>query len=301
VHLVELADDLLGVAAEVRDRAADVEAQELDEQGERVCQRQEQVGALVAGDDVERLAHVQDGAVVAVAEHAALGRPGRARGVDEGERVLGRDRRGPRLELGGIARAPALADLVEGDGVRGVAVRIDDDQRAQLRQPVADGDDLGDLPGVLADDRHRVRVAHHPLALLGRVGRVDRHDDRAGARDGEVAVRPLRARVAQDADALAGLHAQVDEAEADLAHDLADLREGHVVPFAVGLVAHGDAVGELLCRTTNEVGDRLRSRRMRGGGAGLHRSPPTDAYWRGDCMRVARSGATGCLECAATR
>ena len=47
-------------------------------------------------------------------------------------------------------------------------------------QAVADRDDLRDLLGVLADDRDGLGVADDPLALLGRVGRVDRDDDGAG-------------------------------------------------------------------------------------------------------------------------
>ena len=109
------------------------------------------------------------------------------------------------LELVASRRAAARADVVERDGVGDVAGRVDGDDVAQLRQALADGDDLRDLLGVLADDADRLGVAGDPLALLGRVRRVDRHDDAAGAGDREVRVGPLGARVAEDADALAGL------------------------------------------------------------------------------------------------
>ena len=82
---------------------------------------------------------------------------------------------------------------------------------------------LATCVGVLADDRARLGVAGDPLALLGRVGRVDRHDDGAGARDAEVRVGPLGPRRAQDRHAVARLDPEVDQAAADLRHDLAEL------------------------------------------------------------------------------
>jgi len=107
---------------------------------------------------------------------------------------------------------------------------------------LADREDLRHLGGVLADHGDRLGVAGHPLAFLGRVGGVDRDHHRAGAGDGEVAVRPFRARVAQQRHALARRDAEIDEAQTDLAHDLADLGEGHVAPLAVDLAADRGAI-----------------------------------------------------------
>ena len=122
LDLHELGDDLLRVAAPVGDRRARVERAELDEQREGVGQRQEEVDeVVVAVEQPALLDHVEHRAVVAVREHAALGRPGGARRVDEREGVVGADRVGAGVELGGVAPAAALAQLVERDRVGHVA------------------------------------------------------------------------------------------------------------------------------------------------------------------------------------
>ena len=82
-HLGELGDDLLRVAAEVGERGAHVERGELDQQREGVREREEQVRDVALLHDRVLLDHRDDVAVVAVAEHAALRRAGRARRVDD--------------------------------------------------------------------------------------------------------------------------------------------------------------------------------------------------------------------------
>ena len=87
-------------------------------------------------------------------------------------------------------------------------------------------DDLRDLLGVLADDRDGLGVAGDPLALLGRVGRVDRDDDGAGASDREVARRSTPAACWHRSETRSpGCDAEVDQPAADLGDDLADLGE----------------------------------------------------------------------------
>jgi hypothetical protein len=79
LDLGQLRHDRLGVAAEVGDRPAAVERQQLDEQRVGVRERQEQVrGVAVAFEHADALAHVENAAIVAVREHAALRRPRRA-------------------------------------------------------------------------------------------------------------------------------------------------------------------------------------------------------------------------------
>ncbi len=97
--LEQLGDHLLGVAAEVRERPTQVEHRELDQQRERMRERQVQVDDLVTLDLSRVGDHVDDRAVVAVREHAALGGARGARGVDERERVLWAHARAARLEL----------------------------------------------------------------------------------------------------------------------------------------------------------------------------------------------------------
>ena len=163
----------------------------------------------------------------------------------------------PRVELGPLARAAAGANLVERDRVRRLgAGAIDHDDLAQGGQLIADGLDLGDLRRVLADDHDRFGVPGDPRALLRRVGRVDRHDDRSGRADREAAPRPLDPGRAQHADPLARLDAEVDQPATDLRHDLADLGERDVTPLAVDLVLLRDSIAEQLDRTREQVGDR---------------------------------------------
>ena len=83
------------------------------------------------------------------------------------------------------------------------------------RKAIPDGEHLRDLRRVLADDSDGVGVAQHPLALLRRVRRVDRHDDASGHRDREVRVRPLGARRGQNRDSIAGRNAEGDEAKGE--------------------------------------------------------------------------------------
>ncbi len=99
LDLHQLGHDLLGVAAEVGERAAEVEDGELDQQRKGVSERQVEVDDLVVGDLAGIADHVDDRPIVAVGEHAALRWAGRARGVDERVWVLGAHRRAARVEL----------------------------------------------------------------------------------------------------------------------------------------------------------------------------------------------------------
>jgi hypothetical protein len=129
-----------------------------------VGERQVEVDDLVFGDLANLGDHVDDRAVVAVREHAALRRPGSARGIDEREGILRADRGAARLELLGRAPASPLTDLLECDRAErlhsgggravGLATRgVDHDDRAEIRQPIADLCDLRELLLVLADHR----------------------------------------------------------------------------------------------------------------------------------------------------
>ena len=117
VDLHQLGHDLLRVAAEVGDRAAEVDRQQLDQQRVGVREREEEVDDVALVEHALLLAHVDHLAVVAVREHAALGRPGGARRVDDRVGVVGRDGLAARAQLGLVAAAAALAQVVERDRV----------------------------------------------------------------------------------------------------------------------------------------------------------------------------------------
>src|SRR5215217_6837588 len=126
-----------------------------------------------------------------------------------------------------------------------------------------------------ASDDAGLGVARDPLALLGRVSRVDRDCDRARARDPEVDVRPLGAGCTEDRYAVAGLDAEVDQAAAHLGDDVAQLGIADVLPGAVLLVPDRRSVAVAHGGQPDQVGDRRRTGRPFMGldrGAALHGS-----------------------------
>ena len=118
--------------------------------------------------------------------------------------------------------------------------------------------DLGQLLGVLDEDRSRVRVLQDVLALLGRVGLVDRDERPARREDAEAGVAPLGAGVREDRDLVPGLEAEVDQPEGDLLRDLAELRVGDVLPLVADLVAKGRRVAVALRGQGQKISDGLR-------------------------------------------
>ena len=257
LHLHEVGDDLLGVLLPVRDDRAEVERHELDQQGERVRKREEEVAGLALLEHVRlRLHRVAHRAVVAVREDYALRRPGRAGGVDEDARVVGRDARDALVELGLAATAAALSEIVELDRVADLTVRLHHDHELERGQVVLDLADLRQLLAVLHEHGARLRVLEHVVALLGRVRLVDRHRGAAGREDAEVGVRPLGASVREDRDAVAAPHPQVDQPASDLAHGGAELRVVDVDPLVADLVPQRRVPGVPLRGNGGKAGHR---------------------------------------------
>ena len=127
--------------------------------------------------------HRADRAVVAVREHAALRRAGGARRVDERERVVEGERLRRRSSSAGSPLRPrsrrSSSEIASPTSPEGSMTMIVSSSGRRSRTARI----LAICDGVLADDRLGARVADDPLALLGRVRRVDRHDDRAGLGD----------------------------------------------------------------------------------------------------------------------
>jgi hypothetical protein len=110
---------------------------------------------------------------VVVREHAALGRTGRAGGVDEARQV-GRSHAGVGHRLVG-RRAEHVVPVVRRDAVDHLVGRTDDDRGLELREVVPD--DWRDAAAEVAlhDDHLGARVRQLVLEKVTLVGRVDRH------------------------------------------------------------------------------------------------------------------------------
>jgi hypothetical protein len=101
-------------------------------------------------------------------------------------------------------------------------------------------------------------VLEHVLALVRRIGLVDRDDRRADAERGEIEVGPLRAGVGEDGDLVALRDPELDQAQGELLRDLADLAIGLRDPLA-GFVLVGDRlqIAMPLGGEWHQVRDRL--------------------------------------------
>ena len=108
LDLGQVGEDLQRVALPVGEHPADVEAEQLDQQREGMGERQVEVGDPPGLQHALLQRHVEHRAVVAVRDHAALGRAGRAGRVDERADVVGNDRAPPLLPLRHLVRGAAL-------------------------------------------------------------------------------------------------------------------------------------------------------------------------------------------------
>ena len=139
------------------------------------------------------------------------------------------DRLPARLPLARLAGRASSGEILERDRV--LAGAGHPHHVLEQRQLVADRADLLQLLVVLDHDDLGVGVLQHVLALLGRVGLVDRHDHGARRERGEVEVGPLGAGVAEDRDLVALGDPEVDQPERERAHHLQHLVEAAVDPL----------------------------------------------------------------------
>ena len=182
---------------EERGRISDVGPGQVHQPSEVVCERQ--VEEHHVARERQFLDPVDDGdhlVVVAVADHARLGRPGRPRRVDVGEQVVLLDaRRGFEHGVRVLARvgAAALAQAVE--------LR----ERVQMREP--ERFDLPSLVLVLAERADRLRVSDDEPGIGRGAVRIDRGADRADQGKREVEKRPLERGLREDRECVAFAHA----------------------------------------------------------------------------------------------
>jgi hypothetical protein len=189
---------------------------------------------------------------VAVGDLHALGRAGRAGGVDQREDVVGLDGAPRRLEVEVVLAA--LGELVERQPALG-RVAVDDDH--VLERVVALGH--GQQPveeGLLGDHDRVAGVADEVLDLLGRVGVVDREGGRAevhGGRVGHVKLGPV---CQHQREGVAAAYPERGEPARDVLHALAVLRPGAAELVVAGAQRH--VVGARLDGVLKRLAGRLR-------------------------------------------
>jgi hypothetical protein len=245
-----------------RGQAADLDREPLHHHPEHPRHRHhEQV--LVLGPERHHVGHQRGlDADVVVGEDRALGRAGRARGVDDAEPVgplelrdaggdrarvrlrpgpaaraqlrPGHDRQARGVELGQRHDAPAL---LVGLGQAGPLAQHDDALDRPQLGPALGAQELPQQGGILDEQDPGPAVADHPLDPGARVAAVDRDADAAGAQEAQIGRDRLGAALGQDAGAIALLQPELQQARRgilDLARDLAprELRPPVLGPLA---------------------------------------------------------------------
>ena len=218
-----------------------------------------QAGVVEGGDGLEH--HV------VVGQHDALGVAGRARGVEEGRRQVGRDPVHPLLDA---ARVVTAGEEV----VPRHHARVVDAVGVGEHHEVADRVDLGErlLPAlvavaVLEDHHHGPGLARDERDLVLGEGVVDRHRDRGRGHRAVVGQRVGRAVGRHDRDRVALLDAERDQRRRDALGLLPRLRPRDRRPrLALG---HVEPVGEGRCVTEPLRGLAHRGRHVKTEDAGL--------------------------------
>jgi hypothetical protein len=178
---------------------------------------------------------------VGVRQHHALGRTGRARGVDQRRQVGHLDRGEPGVERAVRRTLGAAAEIVPRQHVVADRFRAahhhDPAQQWQLVPPRSD---LGELAGVLDDHGVRLAVVDDVLDLVGRARRVDAGRGTAGHHRRVIEDDPLGAIEAEDGDLAAGRKPERDQ-RARRGADLIDKRlPRRRLPAAIRLRLIGD-------------------------------------------------------------
>ena len=187
-HLADVVRHRLDALGEVGDgaRAQRQEGGEgaLGDVAER--QEGELLAVLLDRDEGVGVAELEDD--VAVRQHRALGRPGRAGGVDEDRQLLGpraRDQLLPQVGIGLVVGAAELEQLVERHDHRvvevGQALHVEDEDLDEVGAALADLEELVELLLVLDEQEAGAAVVQDVLDLLGRIGRIDAVADAAHA------------------------------------------------------------------------------------------------------------------------
>jgi len=212
--------------------------------------RQRQVGdpADPRHDDTHGLGRrhlVQD---VPVGEHDALGVAGGARGVQQGQRVPGLDRRHPGGDLIRVGGAPVPAQrhqAVPGHvPVTGRAgPRVPDDDRGEPGQPVQDRLPAGQLGRPVQHRDPGITVRGHVRDLFRRQRGVQRHPQAARMHRAQVGQHVLAAVREHQRDPLAGRQPQCGEPGRYFQHPLPRLRPGQGLPAITGPGLVGVRVG----------------------------------------------------------
>ena len=254
----DVVDQPRGIALPIDQRSAEVQREHLNDPGEHVRERQEHeeldrgIGTAEVKTLLERVGCRDE---VAVGEDAALRRSGRARRVHQRGDALGPDRGDARVDF---VRwdVDATRDQL-GDAERAQPPPLQQDDVLQSRTAATNLLDLGHLLGVLAEHHLGVGVTKHVLALLGRVGLIDRRHDGSRAEARRVGDGPFRTRIGQDRDAIPRLDPNADQPPGQVTRRLNELAIGDRLPAGIGLEAQRDAVA--LARAQDHLAQSLRT------------------------------------------
>ena len=218
------------VAAQ-RQRVTDVDRLEVDQAAVVVGERQvEEEG--VAGTDEPTLQLVHDRrhlVVIAMADHAALRRAGRPRGVDVGEEILLVDRRRGVVQRVGVRGGVVTSACLElGQAGEGEDVPEVGETAPYLL-------DLRQLLVVLGQDADRLGVPDHVRRVRWRAVCIDGGADRTDQAEREVEQAPLEAGRRHDRERLPLLDSEGEQAVRDVVHPACRLGPRDLGPGAVAL------------------------------------------------------------------
>jgi hypothetical protein len=177
--------------------------------------------------------------VVAVRDHAALGRAGRSGGVDVGEEIVLLDR------VPGFAQRGRMLGRVGTSPCREVVEVRERQDMPQAWNPVAHLLDLRPLRLVLAEHAHGFGVVEDVAGVLGRAVGVDRGGDRTDRTEREVEECPLDPARAEDRERVTLLDAKREQSIRVALHSRRGVGPGNLAPLVpvLGQVGRGPPVG----------------------------------------------------------
>ncbi len=224
---------------------------------------------IQAGDTLGRQAHRQKGEALvtlplvqqggsvddleqdrAMGQHRALRRAGRAGGVDQHGKIVGRDHGDaglPGIRTCGMMGSPARQQIGKAlaHRVAQVAQRlhVEHHDAAQRRALGADFQRLVELLLVLHEQHRRTAVVQHMRNLIRRAAGENANGHAARAENAEIGIGPFRAGFRQHGGAVPGREPDGGQTQADMARVIRKVRPGDFLPDAAILLSQDHPAG----------------------------------------------------------